>query len=62
MNNLYAMRASAVARIGRDKLLIDNLEIRGVDKLDFHSCFVGALREALEDAWDAGLRAGRGGT
>ena len=62
MNNLYAMRANAVARIGRDKLLIDNLEIRGVDRLDFHSCFVGALREALEDAWDAGLRAGRGGT
>ena len=62
MNNLYMLRDSAVARIARDQLMLDALEIRGVDQLDFHSCFVGSLRAALEDAWDAGLRAGRYGS
>ena len=62
MSNLYAVRTNAVTQIARDKLMIEKLETQNSDQLDFHSCFVGALREALEEAWNAGLRAGRGGT
>ena len=62
MSDLYTMRAKAVKNSAFDNLMIDVLEIRGNDLFDFHQCFVGALRAALEDAWDAGLRAGRGGT
>ena len=62
MSDFYTLRATTIARIARDQLMLDALEIRGVDLLDFHQCFVGAIRQALEDAWDTGLRTGRGGS
>ena len=40
--------------IARDHLLIDTLEVRNMDGLDFHEVSVTGVRRALEAAYDAG--------
>ena len=49
-----------------DKVLIDitqrhfpsveTLEVRNSDSLDFHDVYVGSIRDALKDAFTAGMR------
>ena len=51
-----------------DKVLIDiaqkhfpsveTLEVRNSDSLDFHDVYVGSIRDALKDAFTAGVTAG----
>ncbi|WP_318828382.1 DUF6900 domain-containing protein [Burkholderia cepacia] len=41
--------------IAREHLLIDTLETRHRDRLDFHDCSVGSIRSALIAAFDAGV-------
>ena len=53
-----------------DKVLIDiaqrhfpsveTLEVRNSDSLDFHDVYVGSIRDALKDAFTAGVTAGMG--
>lgn len=42
--------------IAKEKLNLDSLEERKSDSLDFHEHSVSAIREALEEAFDAGYR------
>ncbi len=46
------------ARIATEELGIDTLIVRGRDSLDFHDVSVGALHNALDRAFPAGLREG----
>jgi hypothetical protein len=45
--------------IARDHLMIDTLEVRHRDGLDFHEVGVASLKSALLAAFDAGRRADR---
>jgi hypothetical protein len=45
--------------IVRDRLSIPTLERRGRDFLDFHDVSVRGLLTVLQDAYDAGVKAGR---
>jgi hypothetical protein len=47
-------RDAAVARIAREVLHIETLEVRNRDRLDFHDLGVGSIRDALEAAYEAG--------
>lgn len=47
-------RRDAVARIARKTLRLETLEERKMDSLDFHELGVHSIREALEEAYDAG--------
>jgi hypothetical protein len=49
-----ATRDAAVARIAREVLHIETLEVRNRDRHDFHDLGVGSIREALEAAYEAG--------
>ena len=40
----------------------DTLETRRSDSLDFHDVAVWSIKEALEAAYEAGLKAANGGT
>jgi hypothetical protein len=42
--------------IAKEKLLIETLQTRGSDKLDFSQQSVWAIKEALEEAFDAGFK------
>ena len=44
--------------IANEELLIDTLETRFSDRLDFHDLAVWQLREALKTAYEAGVEAG----
>lgn len=42
--------------IAKERLLLETLETRGSDRLDFSEQSVWAIKQALEDAFDAGYR------
>lgn len=46
------------ALIAAEGLSIDTLTVRGLDSLDFQGVSVGALHNALDRAFPAGLREG----
>ena len=46
------------ALIAAEELSIDTLTVRGLDSLDFHDVYVGAVQKALDRAFQAGLRKG----
>ena len=45
-------------RIARETLNVATLETRGRDQLDFHDISVWQIRQALEQAYEAGRAAG----
>ncbi|MAM33442.1 MAG: hypothetical protein CMH28_00015 [Micavibrio sp.] len=45
--------------IAKKHLSIETLETRNSDSLDFHDVAVWALKEALQEAYEAGLNAKR---
>lgn len=47
-----------VAQIARDVLRIDTLEPQKIDRVDFHSVHVDSVKEALEKAYQEGMKAG----
>lgn len=53
-------RCQAVAELARKLLGFKTLETRNMDSLDFRDCAVWSVREALEQAYDAGRRAAEG--
>ena len=60
--NPNAQRDALILEIARRQFHIETLETRNRDRLDFHDVAVWALRTALEDAFEAGRRAGRAET
>lgn len=52
-------RADTILEIARMVLCVKTLEVRNLDSLDFHDLNVVRIREALEEAYDAGYEAGR---
>ena len=44
--------------IAAEELNIDTLTVRGLDSLDFHDVYVGAIHNALDRAFQAGLHEG----
>ena len=46
------------ALIATEELGIETLAVRGLDSLDFHDVYVGAIHNALDRAFQAGLREG----
>jgi hypothetical protein len=53
-----AARDARLLEIARRQFRIETLETRNWDRLDFHDVAVWAIRAALEDAFEAGRRAG----
>lgn len=51
--------AATLAAIARETLGIQTLETRRSDELDFHDVAVWSIREALERAFDAGLKSAK---
>ena len=51
-----------ITRIAKERLHIESLEKRWSDSLDFYDCAVWNIKEALEEAYKAGLEAGKNGT
>jgi len=51
-----------LAQIAQENLLIDTLETRNSDSLDFHDVSVWCVKEALMAAYQAGLAAGQSAT
>ena len=39
---------------------VETLEVRNSDSLDFHNVYVSSIRDALKDAFTAGVTAGMG--
>ena len=60
--DLTAQRDALILGIARRQFHIETLETGNRDRLDFHDVAVWALRTALEDAFEAGRRAGRAET
>jgi hypothetical protein len=56
--NAEAARDAELLEIARRQFRIETLETRNWDRLDFHDVAVWAIRAALEDAFEAGRRAG----
>jgi len=56
--NPEAARDAQLLEIARRQFRIETLETRNWDRLDFHDVAVWAIRAALEDAFEAGRRAG----
>ena len=46
------------ALIAAEELSIEILTVRGLNSLDFHDVYVGAVQKALDRAFQAGLREG----
>lgn len=53
-----AQRDAVIFEIAQRQFHLETLETRNRDRLDFHDVAVWALRAALEDAFEAGRRAG----
>ncbi|MCC5988761.1 MAG: hypothetical protein JJT95_13860 [Pararhodobacter sp.] len=53
-----AQRDALLLEIARRQFRIETLETRNWDRLDFHDVAVWAIRAALEEAFEAGRRAG----
>jgi len=45
-----------ITKIAYKVLGIDHLECRHMDEIDFHDIHVDALRQALEEAYQAGVK------
>ena len=56
--NLTDQRDAQLLEIAQRQFRIETLETRNWDRLDFHDVAVWAIRAALEEAFDAGRRAG----
>ena len=48
-----------IEEIARKELLIESLEVQGLDDLDFHECSVIGVKAALTAAFEAGRNAGK---
>ena len=53
-----AVRDALILEIAQRQFRIETLETRNWDWLDFHDVAVWAIRAALEEAFEAGRRAG----
>ena len=56
--NADAARDTELLEIARRQFHLETLETRNRDRLDFHDVAVWAIRAALEEAFEAGRRAG----
>jgi hypothetical protein len=56
--NPTAARDALILEIAKRHLSVETLETRNADSLDFHDVAVWAIRAALEEAFEAGRRAG----
>jgi hypothetical protein len=52
------VREALILGIAQRQFFIETLETRNRDRLDFHDVAVWAIRDALEEAFEAGRRAG----
>lgn len=52
-----AARDALILEIAQRRFSIETLETRNRDRLDFHDVAVWAIRDALEEAFEAGRRA-----
>ncbi len=57
-----AARDAQLLEIAQRQFRIETLETRNRDRLDFHDVAVWAIRAALEEAFEAGRRAGQANT
>ena len=55
---LTAQRDALLLEIAQRQFRIETLETQNWDRLDFHDVAVWAVRAALEEAFEAGIRAG----
>jgi len=53
-----AQRDDQLLEIAQRQFRLETLETRNWDRLDFHDVAVWAIRDALEEAFEAGRRAG----
>jgi hypothetical protein len=53
-----AARDALIFEIAQRHFFIETLETRNRDRLDFHDVAVWAIRDALEEAFEAGRRTG----
>ena len=60
--NTPAALENLLQQIAQEHLLIETLETRRSDRLDFHDVAVWCLRDALEAAFNAGVEQGRKAT
>ena len=54
--NPTAARDALIFDIAQRRFFIETLETRNRDRLDFHDVAVWAIRDALEEAFEAGRR------
>ena len=54
--NPTAARDALIFEIAQRRFFIETLETRNRDRLDFHDVAVWAIRDALEEAFEAGRR------
>ena len=52
-----AARDDLILDIAQRRFFLETLETRNRDRLDFHDVAVWAIRDALEEAFEAGRRA-----
>ena len=57
-----AQRDAVIREIAQRQFCLETLETRNWDRLDFHDVAVWALRAALQEAFEAGRRAGPANT
>lgn len=55
--NPAAARDALILEIAQRRFSLETLETRNSDRLDFHDVAVWAIRDALEEAFEAGRRA-----
>ncbi|MBS0195992.1 MAG: hypothetical protein JSR77_04465 [Planctomycetes bacterium] len=58
-NAKKAAALAAATEAAREALLIETLETRGRDALDFHEVSVSMIRDAIAIAFEAGYAAGQ---
>ncbi len=58
----HAQRDAVILEIAQRQFRLETLETRNRDRLDFHDVAVWAVRAALEEAFEAGRRAGPANT
>ena len=56
--NPTAARDALTFEIAQRRFFFETLETRNRDRLDFHDVAVWAIRDALEEAFEAGRRTG----
>ena len=56
--NADVARDAELLEIARRQFRLETMETRNWDRLDFHDVAVWAIRAALEEAFEAGRRAG----